>query len=683
MKHIKTSQDSSNRLRKALFLYLATALLVLVLSLALAISFTLFDRLKSAEDNSIVHATQTRAMTIDEWCRRAKDLAWQITSRTRIREELERYNQGKIPYEAVRSFTEPKLQDAMDLSKGIIGILRLDKNHRILAACGSGADLAMADKAVEEYILNDIDLLEPLMINGQLSIVVSAPIRNRNGERQGTDLVVFDPDGLRAIVSNSKPIGRTSSIIIGYRSHGDIAYLFPQNHEAIKSLSGLEPFNAIKTSIAHAIAGQTGIENIAHTLVGYTPLMEGNWGLAITQGEDELYLPLYRQMTSIAIIFLLIYLLTLLGFWFVMKPLTGRILLHADDLERTVKEKTAGLKQEIDRRTEVEKLLREKEQFLSSVIDAIQDGISVLSPDLKIMRANNAMKGWYTEYIPIEGKTCFEVYRSLQHPCDDCPAVRSINSRKIEMQEVPLVQEGREVGVLEVYAYPLYDEASQLKGVVEYIRDISLRKQAEEALQESERNMASVLNNTQDGIVRIDRNFRHIFANPALYAATGLSPEQYLGKTNREIGMPEELCTFWHEIHESVFQNRKPEIVEYAFKTVNRGERVLQAVVTPEFDEDKEVATIICVFRDITELKKAESEKNAVIEKLEKALAEIRTLQGFIPICANCKNIRDDTGYWQQIEQYIQDRSDAQFSHSLCPKCAKELYPDIDISCDP
>ncbi|WP_419655809.1 two component system sensor histidine kinase [Desulfosarcina variabilis str. Montpellier] len=92
---------------------------------------------------------------------------------------------------------------------------------------------------------------------------------------------------------------------------------------------------------------------------------------------------------------------------------------------------------------------------------------------------------------------------------------------------------------------------------------------------------------------------------------------------------------------------------------------------------------ILCICRDITDRKKAESEKNAIINKLEKALAEVKTLRGFIPICANCKNIRNDNGYWQQVEQYVQDRSDAQFSHSLCPKCAKELYPDMNITSDP
>jgi len=61
--------------------------------------------------------------------------------------------------------------------------------------------------------------------------------------------------------------------------------------------------------------------------------------------------------------------------------------------------------------------------------------------------------------------------------------------------------------------------------------------------------------------------------------------------------------------------------------------------------------------------------------KLEKALAEIKVLQGIIPICAQCKKIRNDQGYWQQLEVFIRDHSEAEFSHSICPGCMKELYP--------
>ena len=63
--------------------------------------------------------------------------------------------------------------------------------------------------------------------------------------------------------------------------------------------------------------------------------------------------------------------------------------------------------------------------------------------------------------------------------------------------------------------------------------------------------------------------------------------------------------------------------------------------------------------------------------ELQKALSEIKTLSGLLPICASCKMIRDDKGYWNQIEAYIRDRSEAEFSHSICPKCAERLYADL------
>ena len=63
------------------------------------------------------------------------------------------------------------------------------------------------------------------------------------------------------------------------------------------------------------------------------------------------------------------------------------------------------------------------------------------------------------------------------------------------------------------------------------------------------------------------------------------------------------------------------------------------------------------------------------VNELEEALSRIKRLQGLLPICASCKKIRDDAGYWSQLEIYIGDRSEAEFSHSMCPECMKELYP--------
>jgi PAS domain S-box-containing protein len=95
-------------------------------------------------------------------------------------------------------------------------------------------------------------------------------------------------------------------------------------------------------------------------------------------------------------------------------------------------------------------------------------------------------------------------------------------------------------------------------------------------------------------------------------------------------------------------------------------------------DENGIPTRVIEISRDITELKKAEAEKDRLIEELREASEKIKTLNRLLPICARCKKIRNDQGYWQQVEDYLRDNAEILFSHSICPECAKKLYPDFD-----
>ncbi|MCP3876014.1 MAG: PAS domain S-box protein [Desulfobacteraceae bacterium] len=77
---------------------------------------------------------------------------------------------------------------------------------------------------------------------------------------------------------------------------------------------------------------------------------------------------------------------------------------------------------------------------------------------------------------------------------------------------------------------------------------------------------------------------------------------------------------------------------------------------------------------DISKLKQVEMEREKLIKDLQEALDNIKTLKGLLPICSNCKKVRDDMGYWNQIEGYIQERTEAEFSHGMCPECSDEFY---------
>ena len=98
-------------------------------------------------------------------------------------------------------------------------------------------------------------------------------------------------------------------------------------------------------------------------------------------------------------------------------------------------------------------------------------------------------------------------------------------------------------------------------------------------------------------------------------------------------------------------------------------------IISP--DEDALLEGLANTTAQVIQTARAEQEREQLILELQDALAKVKTLSGLLPICAYCKKIRDDQGYWNQLETYIQEHSDAEFSHGICDECGKKLYPEI------
>jgi len=84
----------------------------------------------------------------------------------------------------------------------------------------------------------------------------------------------------------------------------------------------------------------------------------------------------------------------------------------------------------------------------------------------------------------------------------------------------------------------------------------------------------------------------------------------------------------------------------------------------------------VLLIRDVTERRRAEEERERLVADLQSALADVKKLSGLLPICASCKKIRDDKGYWHQVEDFVEKHAEVQFSHGLCPDCMRKLYVD-------
>jgi PAS domain S-box-containing protein len=164
-----------------------------------------------------------------------------------------------------------------------------------------------------------------------------------------------------------------------------------------------------------------------------------------------------------------------------------------------------------------------------------------------------------------------------------------------------------------------------------------------------------------------------IYANRAAETITGYSAK--------------ELCSmnFWdfvHPDHKALVRERgqkrqrgEETINRYEFKIITKnGTEKWVDLAGASMLIGIQPAGVVSV-ADITGHKRAEEEREKLILGLKEAFSKVKALSGLLPICASCKKIRNDKGYWEQVEVYIRDRSEAEFTHGFCPECAERLYP--------
>lgn len=173
-----------------------------------------------------------------------------------------------------------------------------------------------------------------------------------------------------------------------------------------------------------------------------------------------------------------------------------------------------------------------------------------------------------------------------------------------------------------------------------------------------------------------DTEGRYLGCNKALEEMLGLPRERIIGRTVFDVA-PEGVAGQYHEKDQALLNAPGKQV--YESRIISEwGDRERNVIFHKSTFTDNSgvVQGIMGVVFDVTDLKAAEAEKTKLIKELETALAEIKTLSGMLPICSSCKKIRDDQGYWQQLETYIETHSQALFSHSICPSCSKDLYGD-------
>lgn len=218
---------------------------------------------------------------------------------------------------------------------------------------------------------------------------------------------------------------------------------------------------------------------------------------------------------------------------------------------------------------------------------------------------------------------------------------------------------------------PLIDAQDNVSGILIFMYDITERKQLQEDLELS----LELINQSNDALFIIDHESAgFIYMNEKACSSLEYSREELLQMKVMDIDddVPDE--DTWKKI--AVSMKSKGNIVLEGVHRRKNG-TVFPVELSATFVIIGDHQYRVAIARDLTERKKNENEREQLIINLKKALSEVKTLKGLLPICSHCKKIRDDKGYWGQIESYISRFSDAEFSHSICPDCADKYYPEL------
>jgi len=309
---------------------------------------------------------------------------------------------------------------------------------------------------------------------------------------------------------------------------------------------------------------------------------------------------------------------------------------------------------------ETHAIIRDQERFLAGVFDAIQDGIMVASPDMTILRVNTTVEKRFSHVETLAGRKCYEAFYGRKRPCENCQSLKTVETGKAASGVHPIMGPDEKCkGWVEVFSYPLIDHGTgQLKGVIEYSRDITEKKRAEEARRRSEERLQTFLSSSQDKIFLKDDQLRYLFMNEAALSFLGLTREEVLGKTDGDIFSPGHA----EEIRKKDLAVRKRDAGPILYEQRHK-DRILETTKFRVNLEDGRTG-IGGIIRDVTEQRLA-------AEKIRRSEELLRT---FIDSSRDYIYLKDEQGRNILVNRAVQNYT-GRAEKELIGKTDAELLP--------
>lgn len=352
-------------------------------------------------------------------------------------------------------------------------------------------------------------------------------------------------------------------------------------------------------------------------------------------------------------------------------------------LNKDVKRRTQHLSDEIENRQKTEQLLKESQSRLETILETIPVGVWHTDQTGKIIYGNPAAQNIWQGVRFVEPDQ-FHEYKAWWRKTgqllsnEEWAVSRAVANLEVSAEEELEIEcfDGTRKIILN-WASPFIDDNGELLGVVVVNQDITYRVKADEELK-----IQKLISDRSQEIAQLGSWHLDLKQNILTWSAEecrifGRDPNdnKQTYESFLEAVHPDDRDRV-HKTYTAAITHKHP--YECIHRVVHKDGsiRIVLEKSDEIVDEQGETIHSFGFTQDITKQKEAEQEREKLIEKLQQSLNEINLLRDILPICSICKNIRNDDGYYEKIEDYFHKNSGVDFSHTICPKCLKEKFPD-------
>ncbi|MBI1808093.1 MAG: PAS domain S-box protein [Ignavibacteria bacterium] len=346
---------------------------------------------------------------------------------------------------------------------------------------------------------------------------------------------------------------------------------------------------------------------------------------------------------------------------------------HVDGEESAV----YGIYRDITQRKRAEQTLASERLMVRTVIENLPDQIYAKDTESRFLLCNKAvaLNAGATSEQDLIGKTDFDLFpRELaeQYFADE-QAIMKLGKPLIGREEPIVDKRTGELHMNLTTKVPVKDSTGKVFGLVGMNRDITERKQAERDLEVQKAYFEELFESAPEAVVVLDQEDRIVRANSTFTRIFGFTRDEAVGKLINELIAPGDLNKEFISLTNKI--TRGETINFEGVRQRKDGKRINVSVLGAAIHVGGGRLGVYAIYRDITEHVEAEKAREKLIVDLQEAHA--KALTGLFSICAWCKKVRDDKGYWNQFEAYLSEHSEAKVTHGICPECMLKVLKEF------